>query len=488
MDADILPDNDVATLSTSTTAGSTLTKFGFDSIIMRTAVYKRCVKRSDLGNELLVALETLAEDTASTSELNTGNDGAESRFIPEPQQRQKITPASFQTKGSPVGSSPSVRAPSPEAVTHLHRTTLTATSAHLPRSSSTMVSNHSGESASPKGDIQLTQTRESDHVQQMHTPLGNTFPSPGHQESQARRRAEIRPVLCDYKESVIVLALSSKHILAVALRSSIRLWDISTDREVAHIPCRVHSSMAFSPDGKILASCHDYRYKGIFNIHINLWDARTGTKMSSGEIALDPGVGAFTFSKDGRTLACFQPSTIYGREKDTIAIYSTATGLKVRTFQVNGSEPLMSIHDRRRYLFSCRGDEELEVWNIRMGTVTTSKFLGRGVINIVNSTYNSSDVVISGSTCLYPIPSGPQTAKITLSSPILHLADSPETECIFFARRGGFLGIWTPSSGKVKEYDTGLKKEDLDVVTFSPDASIVCFAAPDGKVMRKWLG
>ena len=63
-DAKVPLDSEVASILTASTSGTALTAFDFDSIIMRTSVYKRCLAKGCDNNELLISLQQLATDPA----------------------------------------------------------------------------------------------------------------------------------------------------------------------------------------------------------------------------------------------------------------------------------------------------------------------------------------------------------------------------------------------------------------------------------------
>ncbi|THY31788.1 tricorn protease domain 2-containing protein [Aureobasidium pullulans] len=64
-EANVPLDNEVASILTARTSSTALAAFDFDSIIMRTSVYKRCMARGSDNNELLVSLEHLAANPAT---------------------------------------------------------------------------------------------------------------------------------------------------------------------------------------------------------------------------------------------------------------------------------------------------------------------------------------------------------------------------------------------------------------------------------------
>lgn len=102
----------------------------------------------------------------------------------------------------------------------------------------------------------------------------------------------------------------------------IRLWDTGTGKERAVLDCGPHRvfSLAFSPDGKTLASCSS-------DGSAALWDTATGKKQS--DLGKNPNGGAsVAFSPDGKTLACGN----FVRELK-IVLWDVATGKETRTIE-----------------------------------------------------------------------------------------------------------------------------------------------------------
>ena len=85
-------------------------------------------------------------------------------------------------------------------------------------------------------------------------------------------------------------------------KGSIRLWDIATARQIGHRPPERGPpdeiiSMAFSPDGKTLATDDD------FPGPVRLWDVATGRQVGHGFGSDSPGAASEAFSPDGKILA-----------------------------------------------------------------------------------------------------------------------------------------------------------------------------------------
>jgi RNA polymerase sigma factor (sigma-70 family) len=112
--------------------------------------------------------------------------------------------------------------------------------------------------------------------------------------------------------------------------SAVRLWDVSTGKERIKVHCRALSvfALAFSPDGKVLASDDE---NGSDEWLVRLWDTTTGRELSCHR-GHRGGIAAIAFSPDGKVAASGAGGmSDYG--DNSVHLWEAATGRLIRRFE-----------------------------------------------------------------------------------------------------------------------------------------------------------
>jgi WD40 repeat protein len=159
--------------------------------------------------------------------------------------------------------------------------------------------------------------------------------------------------------SYIAFSTDSK-TLAFGEGGTVRLWNISTDADLP--PLKIHpeggliESLAFSPDGKTLASASSGR--GDSERIVKLWDFSSGRELHTLK-----GLHAHSiaFSSDGRMLAG-------GRWNGNLAIWDVQSGTELRTL-TGGYAYINSIafSPNNKYLVVGTSDSTLKIWDVMSG-------------------------------------------------------------------------------------------------------------------------
>jgi WD40 repeat protein len=110
--------------------------------------------------------------------------------------------------------------------------------------------------------------------------------------------------------------------------NTVKLWDVSTGTKLRTLTGHSFSvkSIAFSPDGKTLASSS-------YDKTVKLWDVSTGAELRNLRIEASGELNSVAFSPDGKTIA--------GGARDwTVRLWDLSTGAELRIF--TGEHPVRS--------------------------------------------------------------------------------------------------------------------------------------------------
>jgi WD40 repeat protein len=261
--------------------------------------------------------------------------------------------------------------------------------------------------------------------------------------------------------SAVVVSPDAK--LVASGGEDVRLWDPATGRQVRRITAP-GTSLAFSPDGKGLASVG----RGSKTLHV--WDVATGRE----RFKLDGPrlLRAVAISPDGKHLAS-------GDEQATVRIYDLATRKQLHEIDLkSGAETLSLAFSPDGRTLACGGG-----WN--EGGVP------KGItINLQRR------VTITGKegffVLLWDVATGKELRRFGgLTEPVKAVAFSPDGKLVAASSRDGRLALWEADTGKELLYvlahpdHKGGTFACTPALAFAPDGKGLASAGADGTV-RLW--
>ncbi|MCC5656489.1 hypothetical protein LC608_05745 [Nostoc sp. XA010] len=280
-----------------------------------------------------------------------------------------------------------------------------------------------------------------------------------------------------HSNSVNSLAFSpdGKILASGSYDNTIKLWDIGTGREIYTLQGHSNSvnSIAFSPDGKILASGSDDKT-------IKLWDVTTRGQILTIQAHRDS-VRSVAFSPDGKTLAS-------GSSDNTIKLWDMRTKGQIRTLQAH-SEWVRSVafSPDGKTLASGSNDKTIKLWDVTTGgQIRTLQGHFHWVVSVAFSP--DGKLVASGS-CdktikLWDITTGGQICTTQGHSySVVSAAFSPDGRIIASVSYGG-IQLW--DVGTAREIYTLKGHSDwVRSLALSPDGKILASGSND-KTINIW--
>ena len=253
---------------------------------------------------------------------------------------------------------------------------------------------------------------------------------------------------------------------------TVKLWDVETNTNIATLEGHTDrvSSVAFSPDGKILASGG-----GTFDETVKLWDVETNTNTATLEGHMD-GASSVAFSPDGKILASGVGDAFFPE------FFSTSSDNRVKLWDVTSGEPIASLGGHTGEVwsvtFSPDGtmlasgggtfDNTVKLWDVDSGEPIVSL---EGHMDVVSSVAflpdgtriaARSDITI----LLWDVDSGDQ-----ITIPEGHALSSDGTRLAVVSEDDGTILLWDMET---REIIATLERHEnywVNSVSFSPDGT-----------------
>lgn len=303
---------------------------------------------------------------------------------------------------------------------------------------------------------------------------------------------ETGTLISSYSSSVYGAAfvLDGEAILAGRGSGNVSIWDATTRQERFNLGGPQIETLAFSPDGRTLASG--------YNQNVKLWDPATGKALATlrGHRFM---IRSVAFSPDGKTLVSADGDP-WRREPGQVKLWDVATRTERRTLQGFKSGIMSVAFSPNGKLLATGtgnigGPWEVKLWDVATGrelrTLTGHKLAVHAVAfspdgRLLASADGSNWSTISASLKLWDVATGKEIAgpEKTHRSPITSLVFTPDGKTIATGSWDHSVKLWDVATGKERALLLGHTKA-VRGLAISPDGRRLVSVSTDMSI-RFW--
>jgi len=290
--------------------------------------------------------------------------------------------------------------------------------------------------------------------------------------------------------NAIAVSRDGQYLAVSTQNYAVKLWDLSVGRELRSLGGQFirtdagSGAVAFSPDGHWIASkVYEANASGYMEGIVKVWDSATGHEMLS--LSGFDWLSSVAFSPDGRLLAA--------SHRGGIRIWDTSTWHEIQSISLSPREwvvQCVAFSPDGRWLAATFG-ESIYIWNAadvggegRTLRTSIKVSMAAGIMAFSWDSKRLASVDSSGHTAdLWEVESGKHLLSIPAAD-VEDLAFSPDGGWLAAAGKDHNVHLWDASDGHELHTFAG-HNDKVNAVAFTPDGHWLISASDDGST-RIW--
>jgi WD40 repeat protein len=274
------------------------------------------------------------------------------------------------------------------------------------------------------------------------------------------------------KVSSVAFSPDGKTLASGSHDATIKIWNVSTGELITTLKGHSNSvnSVAFSPDSKIVAS-------GSHDKTVKIWNVSRAELFTTKRHFNS--VNSVVFSPNGKTLAS-------GSSDKTIKIWNVSTGQEITTFKSNSNLfSSVAFNPDGKTLASCGGDTTIKIWNVSTRQLITTLNAHSSNVNFVK--FNPDNKTLASSSFdntikIWNVATWQEITTLNGHSGLVNsVTFSPDGKTLASGSRDNTIKIWNVAIG---QEITTLKghSRTVESVAFSPDGKTLASGSWDATI------